>query len=192
MSRLSVITLNKSILWSKDVALRQKCRPIDVENAEELAFAQSLIREMFITLYTDPSGVALAAPQIGALLQMVVINYEDKDVNEYRIMALINPKITSLSDETNEEQEICLSVSNFSGKVIRSNSVEVEAFDQHGSPIKFTAEGFFARVVQHEVDHLSGILCVDKGEKDKVNYIQEFPERNIEHVMRRLGLKKRD
>lgn len=192
MSRLPIITLNKSVLWSKDVALRQKCRPVDVENAEELAFAQSLIREMFITLYTDPSGIALAAPQIGVLLQMIVINYDDKDINEYRTMALINPKISLLSDEINEEQEICLSVPNFSGKVTRANSVDVEAFDQHGSPIKFTAKGFLARVVQHEIDHLSGILCVDRVKQDKVNYIQEFPERNIELVMRRLGLKNRN
>lgn len=188
MSRLPIVMLSESILWSKDVALRSKCKPVNVENPEELAMVQNLVCEMFRTMYADPGGgVALAAPQVGVLLQVVVISYQDRDTNEQHLMALINPKIVKRSDESGEANEICLSVPNFSGKVARSTSVEVEAYDQHGQPISFAAEGFLARVVQHELDHLEGVLYIDRvdGELDKV---PDFPERRIKPTLRKLGL----
>jgi len=187
MSRLPIVMLNESILWAKDVALRQKCKPVDVKSPEELSLAQSLIREMFRTLYADPSGIALAAPQVGVLLQIVVISYQDRDTNEHRLMALINPSIVNRSDEVNEDQEICLSVPNFTGKVVRANTVEVEAFNQHGEPIRFKAEGFLARVIQHELDHLSGVLYADIV-KGKLEPIPDFPERRLKHTMKKLSL----
>lgn len=189
MSRLPIVTLNKSVLWSQDVSLRQKCRLVNMGDKEEVEFIQSLIREMFLTLYTDPSGVALAAPQVGVLLQLTVINFDDREAGEFRTLVLINPKVTPLSDEANEEQEICLSVPNFGGKVSRANAIKVEAYDQVGQVMQFTADGFFARVIQHEVDHLGGILCIDRVKQEKVNYIQEFPERNVEITMKKLNLK---
>lgn len=185
MPRLPIVMVNESTLRMKDVALRQICMPVDVEN--DLASAQALIREMFRTLYADPSGVALAAPQVGVLRQLTVISYQDRDTKENRLMALINPRITRFSDETNEDEEICLSVPNFTGKVPRANIVEVEAYDQNGQEIKFTAEGFFARVIQHELDHLNGVLYVDKA-KGELDQVPDFPERRTEPTMKKLGL----
>jgi peptide deformylase len=180
--------LNEGILRLEDVALRSKCKAVDVEDPEELALVQGLIREMFRTMYADPGGgVALAAPQVGVLLQVVVIDYQDRDTSEQHLMALINPKIVRRADESDEAKEICLSVPNFSGKVARSTSVEVEAYDQHGQSISFTAEGFLARVVQHELDHLNGVLYIDRVDGE-LNKVPDFPERRIEPTLRKLKL----
>jgi peptide deformylase len=188
MARLPIVIVNETTLWSKDNTLRQKCRAINVHDPEELTMAQRLINEMLRTLYSDPSGVAIAAPQVGALLQITVISYDDKDTGENHLMALLNPTITSLSDEMNEDAEICLSVPNFSGKVRRASSIQVDAYDQHGKPVTFIAGKWFARVIQHEVDHLSGILYIDKalGELEEV---ADFPERRTGPALRKLGLK---
>lgn len=190
MIRLPVVMLNGTILRMKDVALRQQSRPINIDDPEDFALAQSLVREMFRVLYSDPSGVALAAPQIGVLLQVVVISYEDKDEGGQRTMALLNPKITQSSEEEIEDKEICLSVPNLTGKVARANTVKVEGYDQLGQPVNIMAEGFFARVLQHEIDHLNGILCIDRV-KGNLDNVPDFPERRTDPTMRKLGLTKK-
>jgi peptide deformylase len=190
MNRLPTVILNENTLWMKDVALRQPCRAVDVNNPEDLALAQDVIPELFRSLYADPSGVAIAAPQIGVLLQMTAIQFEDKDANEQRLLVLINPKITPLSEETNDESEICLSVPNYSGKVPRWNKIQVDAYNQHGEPINFVAEGFFARVIQHETDHLVGTLYIDKV-KGELDQVPDFPERRTPPTIRKLGLSKK-
>ena len=178
--------INEKILWAKNVFLRQKCVPVNIQDKEELTSAQLIIYEMFRTLYADPSSVALAAPQVGINLQITTIDYEDRDTKKRRLLALINPNIVHFSDETIDDQEICLSVPNFTGYVPRAKSIEVEAYDQHGRFLKFSAEDFFARVLQHEIDHLNGFLYIDKlrGELEK---ILDYPERRIESTMKSLN-----
>lgn len=187
MSRLAIVALNDSILRTKSVALRQQSRSIDIGDPEDLKFAQKLIYEMLRALYADPSGAALAAPQVGVLVQIVVISYRDKETNSSRLMALINPRITLSSSEKNEDMEICLSIPNYSGNVIRASSVEVEAYNPKGELIRFAAEGWFARVIQHELDHLEGILYVDRT-TGKLEHVQDFPERRAVPDIRKLGL----
>jgi peptide deformylase len=188
-TRLPVVAINETLLHLTEVALRQQCQPVQVNKPEEISAAQSIIREMFRTLYADASGVALAAPQIGVLLQIVVISFEDKEAKQPRLMALLNPKIVHMSSETAEDKEICLSVPNFAGMVTRAKEIEVEAFNQKGKPTNFSAEGFFARVVQHEVDHLNGILCVDRS-YGKLEHVPYFPERRVGPTLKKLGLDK--
>jgi len=179
--------VNKNTLWSKNISLRQKCSPVDIANPEELAFAQTVISEMFRTLYGDPSSVALAAPQVGVLLQITTIDYQERDTKERCLFALLNPEIIKYSDETMDEQEICLSVPNFTGHVKRAKFIDVNAYDPQGKPLAIHAEGFFARVLQHEIDHLSGMLYIDKidGELEQV---PDFPERRMKPTMTKLGL----
>lgn len=187
MQRLPIVILNEYILWYKDTVLRRACRPIDVQSSEELALAQTLIREMFRTLFTDPSSAALAAPQVGFLLQVAVFNFYDTDIQEKRLLTLINPKVTVLTEETSEDNEICLSIPNFSGKVSRATKIDVEAYDQFGKKVKFIADDYFARVILHELDHLNGVVFIDKI-KGNLNSVPDYPERQLKPTLKKLGL----
>jgi peptide deformylase len=150
--------------------------------------AQNLIAEMFKSLYADASGVALAAPQIGIQLQVLVVSYQDRESKQQKNIALMNPKISYSSEEMKEEEEICLSVPNHVGLVLRPDQIKVDAFDQHGKPVTLEANGFLARVLQHEIDHLNGVLYIDRVEGE-IGAVPDFPERRAEPTLRKLGLK---
>jgi len=106
-------------------------------------------------------GVALAAVQIDRLYKIVVIrnNYNNKD--DLTFTAFINPEVTKFEGELIEDFEGCLSVKNFYGKVPRYRKVRVKALNEHGKEFRITAEGFLARIFQHEIDHTNGIVFVD-------------------------------
>lgn len=107
-------------------------------------------------------GVALAAVQIDVLQRVVVIrnNFDDKADRSFRVY--INPEITKYEGEVLYDYEGCLSVKNVYGLVPRHSKVRIKALDQNGKPIRLTAEGFLARVFQHEIDHTNGIVFVDR------------------------------
>ena len=86
---MPIVTVSKNLLYCKDISLRQPCRAIDINNSDDLTLAQSAITEMFKTLFSDPSGVALAAPQIGLQLRIVVISYQEREEHEEILLALI-------------------------------------------------------------------------------------------------------
>ncbi len=113
-------------------------------------------------------GVALAAVQIDTLLRVVVVrnNFDDKEDRTF--ITLINPEITKLEGEIEEDFEGCLSILDTYGKVPRHTKVKVKALDENGKPVRITAEGFLARVLQHEIDHTNGVVFVDhiKAKKD--------------------------
>lgn len=111
-------------------------------------------------------GVALAAPQIGALERIVIIrnNLEDKSDEEFSVF--INPEIIKYEGEVQTEAEGCLSVPDVYGMVPRYETVRLRALDEHGEAVRVKLNGFLARVLQHEVDHLHGRLFVDKVEQD--------------------------
>jgi peptide deformylase len=189
MSRMPIVMLNEATLWFSEVALRQACKDIDFSDSEQVKKAQSVIIELFRALNADASGVAIAAPQIGVLLNITVIDFREREGNKRHLLALVNPKITPLSDETNDDNEICLSVPNYTGTVARSNSIKVEAYNQHGKFIEFNAEGYFARVIQHEVDHLNGIIYIDRV-KGELEIVPDYAERSLGPIMKRLGMEK--
>ncbi len=120
-----------------------------------------LITDMFDTM-ADYSGAGLAAPQIGVNQRVVIFGVEKNprypDVEEVPTTVLINPDIEYLSDEGEVGWEGCLSVPGMRGAVNRCSHIRYTGFDQYGAKIERTATGFHARVVQHEVDHLDGIL----------------------------------
>ena len=126
---------------------------------------QRFVDDMIDTM-RDYDGVGLAAPQVHVSKQIVVI-----EVTENRrypgegpipLTILINPKILSASKKQFEDYEGCLSVNELRGKVPRSESLEVEAYNRKGEKVKFHAHGFFARVIQHECDHLMGKVFLDR------------------------------
>jgi peptide deformylase len=106
-------------------------------------------------------GVALAAVQIDSLYRVVVIrnNFEDKADRTFRVF--INPEITKYEGEILSDYEGCLSIKNVYGLVPRHSRVRVRALNEHGKEIRLTAEGFLARVFQHEIDHTNGIVFID-------------------------------
>lgn len=107
-------------------------------------------------------GVALAAVQIDQLYKIVVVrnNYENKE--DYTFTVFINPEITKLEGELHEDFEGCLSVPNIYGKVPRHTKVKVKAKDLSGKEFRVTAEGFLARIFQHEIDHTNGMVFIDR------------------------------
>jgi peptide deformylase len=156
-----------------DPVLRQVARPL---TAEEIASheIQALITHMRETM-RDAPGVGLAAPQVGVSLQLAVIEDREeylKDVAAEQLAererkpvtfhAIINPEIIELPDATVEFFEGCLSLAGFSALVPRARSMRVECLDENGLPRVIEASGWYARILQHEIDHLRGNLYIDR------------------------------
>jgi peptide deformylase len=148
----------REILKMGDPRLLRVAEPVRTFGTTEL---EALIADMFDTMHAA-SGAGLAAPQIGVNLQLVIFGFRHNerypDAPEVPETVLINPVLRPLSDEMEEGFEGCLSVPGLRGSVPRYTQLRYEGFDQHGERISRDVEGFHARVVQHEVDHLMGIL----------------------------------
>lgn len=141
----------RSIRIFEDQVLRKKCKKIEVVDEK----IKSILEDMFETMESTGNGAGLAAPQVGILKRLVVINMEGK---RYK---LVNPEIL----ESRGRQEVfegCLSIPDRWGKLIRPQYVKVAALDENGESIEIEAEGELAKCFCHELDHLEGILFIDK------------------------------
>ena len=143
----------RNIRQTGDEILRKKSKEVTVLNDR----IKELIVDMKETM-NKMEGVGIAAVQVGILKRIIIC----KPSEEEKEVVLINPVIVSKSDETEEDSEGCLSVEGYKGDVIRPKSIVVKAKDENMNDIEFDAEGFFARIICHEVDHLDGILYTDK------------------------------
>lgn len=143
-------------------SLRLKSKKVSKFDAE----LQTLIDNMFETMRAAP-GVGLAAPQIGQSIRLVVVEYrEDGDENaKPRKYVLVNPEIIKRSEEKVTDIEGCLSVPGLAGKVERHEAITVRAKNRFGKSLKIDAEGWLARIFQHEIDHLDGVLYIDRAEE---------------------------
>ena len=137
-----------------DPILTRKAAP--VENIDDSI--RQLLGDMATTMYAAP-GVGLAAPQVGVSLRAIVVDASPKDEHA-QLIKLVNPVVTFSEGET-ECEEGCLSVPGFSENVTRAAKVVVEGYDEHGKPVKIETNTFLATVLQHEIDHLEGILFID-------------------------------
>jgi peptide deformylase len=151
------------IVQTGDPVLREPARPVtpaDLATAE----LQQLIELMRETM-RDAPGVGLAAPQVGVPLQLAVIeDIGESEVQERQPVpfhVIATPRLT-LGDEVVEHFEGCLSVEGFQAMVPRARAVTVEALDHRGQPITIRAAGWYARILQHEIDHLNGTLYIDR------------------------------
>lgn len=153
MSVLPIVTYD-------DEVLRKEAKPIN-ENSSEL---QELIDDMFDTMYNS-DGVGLAAPQIGKLLRVFVADAdgmtEKGEGPEYGPIVMINPEITFESDDTVSLDEGCLSIPGVNAPVTRPEKIIVSYLDRDLEEQEFEVDGWLARVIQHERDHLDGILFLD-------------------------------
>ena len=140
--------------------LRQKAEPISPE-AIGAPDIQRLVDDMLETM-EDHDGAGLAAPQVHVSRRLVVYgvraNPRYPEAEEVPLTVLINPVITPLAEEQDEDWEGCLSVPDLRGRVPRFTRVRVDGHGRDGRRLRFTAEGFHARVVQHECDHLDGVV----------------------------------
>jgi len=140
----------RNILKLGDEGLRKKSRRVETIDGKVV----ELLEDMAETMY-KADGCGLAAPQVGILRRIAVVDVGDG------LIELINPEIT---EQSGEESDIegCLSVDRKRGYVKRPKKVKVEAYDRNGDLMEYTAEGYLARAFCHEIDHLDGILFIDK------------------------------
>lgn len=182
--------------------LRQKARPLSLEEIRGAEMAR-LIEEMRDTM-RDAPGVGLAAPQVGIPIQLVVIEdrpeYIDRgDPDEMKarerttvpFQVLVNPRLTVVDRTPVELFEGCLSVTDFVMVVPRLHAVKVEALDHRGQPVTLSVQGWPARILQHEIDHLRGVLCIDRMLSRTMTTIrnqgQHWGEHKVADVLTAVG-----
>lgn len=147
----------RDIVLLGDPVLRTPADPVASFDDE----LRALVDEMFETMY-HAEGVGLAAPQIGLSQRIFVIDVRDEDAPLGGRFALINPEIVEASRETDRQSEGCLSIPGLDEVVERPERVVVRGLDPEGTPVEVQADGILARALQHEKDHLDGILFIDR------------------------------
>ena len=147
------------ILTLPDDALKQVSEPVSVFDDELRAF----IADLEETRANGPAAVGIAAPQVGYFRRVVILDCSNtrKPVPNHGHLILVNPEITHW-EGYEMGREGCLSVPDYTGNVIRATRIHLTANDPHGEPLEFDMEGYEARAAQHEIDHLDGMLFVDR------------------------------
>ena len=162
--------------------VRAAAKPVPKKTFGDPAF-QQLIDDMRETMY-EYEGVGVAAPQVHVGLRLAVLEVpgsDDREAAEVPFTVLANPVITPLGDEAENGWEGCLSVPDLRGVVPRLKQLRLEALDRHGKPFSLEASDFFARVIQHECDHLDGHVYLDRmADMKSLTFIKEFEA----HVLR--------
>jgi peptide deformylase len=142
--------------------LRRKARKVNDFGAD----LQTLVDDMIDTM-RDAPGVGLAAPQVDVPLRVIVIEFGDEEDEEVppKLYVVVNPEVTRKSREMVTGVEACLSIPDIAGDVDRMLTVTVKGQNRRGQPLKIKAKGWLARIFQHEIDHLNGVLFVDHAEQ---------------------------
>lgn len=144
----------RRIVKYPDPILREKAQPVKKFHAR----LHKLLDDMAETMY-DAKGVGLAAPQVGILKRVIVVDPGDG------LIEVVNPELFDLEGEQLAPPEGCLSIPGLLGEVRRANRLKVKGQNRYGEPFEMEAEGYLARIFQHEVDHLNGILFIDRAER---------------------------
>jgi peptide deformylase len=142
--------------------LRQGARKVDPAEIKTPAF-QKLVDDMLETM-REYDGIGLAAPQVHQSVRLALIGIEDgrgEDRN-IRVLPVVNPEVTPTGKATAEDWEGCLSLPRLRGRVVRPDRIQLRALDRRGNRVEFDLEGYPARVAQHEIDHLDGVLFIDR------------------------------
>ena len=154
MTTLEILTIPDTRLKHKSVIVENFDKSLD-----------KIIKDMFDTLYASGNGIGLAAPQVGIKKRIVVVDIKKDDVSDP--VAFVNPRIKKFSDERFINEEGCLSVPEYYANVERAKEVEVEWFDNKGLKKSSIFSGLMSICIQHEIDHLDGILFIDHLSKLK-------------------------
>ncbi len=146
----------RDVVLLGDPVLREPAESVEVFDAE----LRALVRDMFETMYAA-EGIGLAAPQIGVGKRLLVVDLRRDDEPEARV-ALVNPRVVWSSDDTDKQPEGCLSIPGIEEVIERPWSVRIEGVSPEGEPVSIEAEELFSRALQHEIDHLDGVLFLDR------------------------------
>lgn len=178
VTRLKIVQVGNPVL-------RQPALPLSADEIQSPDI-QRLIEAMRETMWDAP-GVGLAAPQVGVGLQLAVIEdkpeytasvppeaLEQRERRPVPFHVLINPRIVEASDETAAFIEGCLSLSGFAARVERHRSIRVECLDETGAARTIEASGWYARILQHEIDHLNGTLYVDRMDSRSLSTVENL------------------
>jgi len=150
----------RKIITVPDPVLRRKAHKVTDFGAD----LQVLIDDMVETIRQAP-GVGLAAPQVNVSQRLIVVEFGDEDDEQVpaKLYAIVNPEIIRPSQEMEKGNEACLSVPGFLGEVERISSLTLKGQNRYGQPIRIKAKGWLARIFQHEIDHLDGVLFTDRA-----------------------------
>ncbi|HTZ03930.1 MAG TPA: peptide deformylase [Xanthobacteraceae bacterium] len=155
----------RDIITLPDKRLRLVSKPVEHVDAD----TKKLIDDMFETMYAAP-GIGLAAIQIGVPRRLITMDLSRKE-DDHEPQVFINPEILWTSDETAKYEEGCLSIPDYYEEVERPAQVKVKYMDRHGKPREIAAKGLLATCLQHEIDHINGVLFIDhlsKLKRDRV------------------------
>ena len=152
--------------------LRERARPLDAAEIGSPRI-QRLIDDMFETMH-DSQGIGLAGPQVHEGIRLFVAGVDDDDGTMSPVV-IINPEVSQVGPAVEEDWEGCLSIPDIRGRVSRAVDIRIRALDRHGKPISMTANGFPARVIQHETDHLNGVLFFDRMTSfESLTFLDEY------------------
>ena len=152
--------------------LRTRARPLEPDEIGTPRI-QRLIDDMFETMH-DSQGIGLACPQVHESMRLFVAGVDDEDGTMPPVV-IINPEITPIGSDAEEDWEGCLSIPDIRGRVSRATDIRVRALDRHGKPISIKVDGFPARVIQHETDHLDGVLFFDRMTSfESLTFLDEY------------------
>ena len=152
--------------------LRQKARALEPTEVRTAPF-QKLVDDMIETMH-EYAGIGLAGPQVHESLRLFVAGIEQAD-GSIRVMPFVNPEVTPIGGATTEDWEGCLSIPDIRGRVVRPEAVLVRALDRRAKPFELELAGYPGRVVQHETDHLDGILFLDRMRSlETLTFIEEY------------------
>ena len=153
--------------------LREHARPLDKSDFKSAVF-QKLVDDMIDTMH-EYHGVGLAAPQVHEALRLFVALLDDDPDGKSEAVVIVNPEIVPNGSAMEEGWEGCLSIPDIRGMVPRYTDIMVRALDRNARRIEITARGFTARVIQHETDHLDGVLFLDRMESfETLTFLEEF------------------
>lgn len=152
--------------------LRTRAQPLDPADIDTPR-VQRLIDDMFETMH-DSQGIGLAGPQVHESIRLFVAGVDDSD-GAMSPVVVINPEVTPVGSRVEEDWEGCLSIPDIRGRVPRATDIRLRAFDRHGQVISLNANGFPARVLQHETDHLDGVLFFDRMTAfESLTFLEEY------------------
>lgn len=168
----------REVLTTPDPFLRKRAKVVRSVTPE----VKTLIEDMIETMREAP-GVGLAAPQVGVGLRVIVAEYaepnEDPEAEPKppKLHAIVNPEIVRHSETSNLNNEGCLSIPGYMGEVERFDSITVKGLNRHGKAVRIRAKDWMARILQHEIDHLDGVLFIDRATQVWELEEKEVPER---------------
>ena len=165
--------MKRSILIHPDPRLKKVCTPVEDISDELRVLAEDMLETMY-----DAPGIGLAAPQIGVMDRLIVMDCIKDDTQPPRPMAMFNPEVIASSDELNTYEEGCLSIPEQYADVTRPAEVQVRWMDLNGAEQTETFDGLWATCVQHEIDHLNGKLFID--------YLKPMKRQMITRKMQKL------